>query len=127
MERAGIAFEHGNVVGKLRLMCCGIGIAAGGAILFVHPSNNTESALGFQMQLLHELHHLHGRHNAGAVINGACSQVPRIKMAGHKNNLLRMLRSFEVGNHIVTDYVGTSFGKSASDGYELYPVLRDEQ
>ena len=53
------------------------------------------------MELLQNLGGLHGDRNAGAVIDRAGAEIPRIEMSGNDDDLLRMFAAFEVGDDVV--------------------------
>src|SRR5580693_10673738 len=89
-------------------MFCAVGDASGGSVFFVHPRDYAKSALGMQAELLAEICNLHGDGYACGVVNCTGAQIPRIEMSADDNDLLGMLGTFEVGNHVVTLRVGKS-------------------
>jgi hypothetical protein len=106
MGCAGIALDSGDVMGELAGVFGGVGFGAGASGFFVHPGDDAESAGGAQVEALKNFCCFHGDDYAGSVVDGAGAEVPGIEMAGDDYDLLGMLGTFEVGNDVVTGFVG---------------------
>src|ERR1035438_4698445 len=101
MGCSGVAFYGGNVAGGVVGVFGGVGAGAGASGFFVHPSDYAEGAGGAQVEALEDFGGLHGHYYSGAVVDGSGAEVPGIQMAGDYYDLLGMLGTFEVGNHVV--------------------------
>src|SRR6266542_3925757 len=54
------------------------------------------------MQAVNKLSSLHCNHHARSIVNRSCTEVPGIEVPRNYDDLFRMLRSFQVRDHVVS-------------------------
>ena len=101
MRRPGIALDRGRGAKEFGRVILGVGLAAGAAAFFVHPRNHSQSALRMQVKLLQNLGRFHRDHHAGAVVDCARAQIPRIEMSRDHDELFGMFAALQVGDDVV--------------------------
>jgi hypothetical protein len=52
------------------------------------------------MKFLNQVHRFHRNRDAGAIIDRACAQIPRIEMTGNDDHLFGMFVAFDVPDDV---------------------------
>src|SRR5262245_58430177 len=119
MPRSQIALDCSNVIGQVVLPVLKIGRRTLQPGLLTHPGDDANRPLRFQVELLAQIGHLHRDSYSGSIIEGPCSQVPRIEMAGDNYDLVGKFASLEIGNHVMTLDVGQYLGREYEPQLDL--------
>src|SRR5271155_2787221 len=106
MGGARIALNGGDAVHEVVGIFGGVSPAAGASGLFVHPGDDTQGARRTQVKALQDFRGLHGDDDAGSIVDGTGAEVPGIEVSGDNHDLLGMLGAFEIGDDVVTGFVG---------------------
>src|SRR5208337_3190044 len=103
---SGIALDGGDVIRKFRGVSFGVGLVSAASVFLVHPGDHAQRAARADVQTLEQFGGGHGDDDTSAVVDGAATEVPGIKVTGDHDDLLGMLAAFQVGDNVIAGGVG---------------------
>ena len=95
----------------------------GAAVLLVGPEHHAHGAPRPEAEPLHQPHGLPRRHRAASVVHRALPHVPRIDVAAHDDDLVRLLPSDHLGHHVARRRIGQGLGPHAKREHDRLAAI----